>query len=129
MPGMPGGMPPGGMPGGLRGGMPGMPGMMQDPEMFESMKQEAELEQRSRELAEKYRHVAEADRGDVQKQLEKVVRDQFELRQVRRQKELKHLEDQIKKLRETIEKREKARTEIIERRVKELLGQDDDTRF
>jgi hypothetical protein len=140
--GMPG-MPPGGMPGGMQGygpglapgGMPGgkfgTPGWMpnQDPEILDYMMKEANLSHRSEELAEKYRHAGESDRGEIQKQIEKLVSEQFDLRQDRRQKELKRFEDQIKKLRETIEKRQKAKAEIIDRRVKELLGQDEDMRF
>jgi hypothetical protein len=135
---MPPGSPPG-MPG--AGGMPGMksdfrmqPGMPvwfpnHDPEMLEFMRKEADLDNQSASLAEKFRRASEGDRGDIQKKLEKVVSEQFDLRQERRQKELKKFEEQIKKLRETIEKRQKAKTEIIDRRVKELLGQDEDMRF
>jgi hypothetical protein len=68
-------------------------------------------------------------RDEVQKQIEQFVTKQFEMRQSRRQKELTRFEDQIKRLRETIEKREKAKTEIIDRRVKELLELDDDMKF
>ena len=66
---------------------------------------------------------------ELQKQIEKLVRDQFECRQARRQTELTRFEEQIKRLRDAIEKREKARDVIIDRRVKELLGQEDDLKF
>jgi hypothetical protein len=126
----------GGMPG-MRtgpGSQPGMGGMpvwfpSHDPEMMEFMRKEADLENQSAGLVEKYRRASESERGEIQKQLEKLVSDQFDLRQERRQKELKKFEEQIKKLRETIEKRQKAKTDIVDRRVKELLGQDDDIRF
>ena len=142
MPGMPPGAA-GGMSGRAAGGMMGgMPGMGygpigQDPEMYEFMKREAELNQKVQELADRYRNLGNTPRGgpgdvnsgEIQKQIEKLVSEQFDLRQERRQKELTKFEEQIKKLRTTIEKREKLKTEIIDRRVKELLGQDDDTRF
>ena len=135
MPGMPPGapgMPPGGMPGMRSGGGMGffyMANPDMDPELVELTRREAELDHHSVMLAEKYRHAGENDRGEIQKQIEKLVSEQFDLRQERRQKELKRLEEQIKKLHDSIEKRQKAKGDIIDRRVKELLGQDDDTRF
>ncbi|MCC6124446.1 MAG: hypothetical protein IT426_05770 [Pirellulales bacterium] len=115
------------------GGGFGGPGMMrrQDPDLVK----EAELDRQVQELAEAFRrHPADApeaakEREKIQKEIEKLVNEQFNLRQERREKELKLFEEQIKRLRETIEKRQKAREEIIERRMKELLGQDDDMRF
>ncbi len=100
-----------------------------DPEMFGLMEREAELDQNTRDLAEKYRHIGEGERAEIHKQIEKLVGEQFDLRQERRQKELKRAEEQIRKLRETIEKRQKAKAEIIDRRVKELLDEDEDMRF
>jgi hypothetical protein len=156
-PGMiPGGMPPGmqGAPGNGYGpppqrGSPGempqmgygpMMGMMrrQDPDLVK----EAELDRKIQELCGAYRN-SPADprdsattpgpvppsREELKKQIDKLVTELFDLRQERRQKELKRFEEQIKRLRETIEKREKSKADIIERHVKELLGQDDDTRF
>jgi len=126
----------GGMPG-MRAGpgtQPGMGGMpvwfaSHDPEMMEFMRKEADIENQAARLVEKYRRASESDRGEIQKQLDKLVSEQFDLRQDRRQKELKKLEEQIKKLRESIEKRQKAKSDIVDRRIKELLGQDEDMRF
>jgi hypothetical protein len=136
-------LPPGAMPPrGVRG-VPATPTMPTSPGMIpglgghgraipfvdpDSMK-EALLDQRTQELAEQFRRVGEAERPEIKKQIEKAVAEQFEIRQDRRKKELKNFEDEIKKLRDVIEKREKARADIIERRIKELLGQDDDLRF
>jgi hypothetical protein len=96
---------------------------------------EAELERQVQALSEEYRSVDDPrrpthrNREELQKQIEKLVRDQFECRQARRQMELTRFEEQIKRLRDAIEKREKARDVIIDRRVKELLGQEDDLKF
>jgi hypothetical protein len=151
---MPGGMPPmQGVPGNgygpppQHGSLAEMPqagygpmmGMMrrQDPDLVK----EAELDRKIQELCGAYRN-SPADsrevvaagpvppsREELKKQIDKLVTELFDLRQERRQKELKRFEEQIKRLRDTIEKREKAKADIIERHVKELLGQDDDTRF
>jgi ribosomal protein L29 len=152
---VPGAMPGGGMPAGRaygpRGGWstqgPGMYGgpyapPPQDPEAIKEM----QLEERVQQLTNLYRNfdnpqiprirsegsresTRESTREEIQKTIEELVAQQFDLRQERRQKELKRFEEQIKKLRETIEKRQKARTEIIDRHVKDLLGQDDDMKF
>jgi hypothetical protein len=146
-PNQPPGMIPGGMQHGgeMRGGMPQtgygpMMGMMrrQDPDLVK----EAELDRKIQELCGAYRNSpaelrdsasasgpVPPSREDLKKQIDKLVTELFDLRQERRQKELKRFEEQIKRLRETIEKREKAKADIIERHVKELLGQDEDTRF
>jgi hypothetical protein len=133
--GMPGGGMPGMGPGGMRGPYgPGMGfGMMRRPDP--DVVREAELERQVQERVDAYRNhrvgspEAEKERDTIQKEIVKLVNEQFNLRQERRENELKLFEEQIKRLRETIEKRQKAREEIIERRVKELLGQDDDMRF
>jgi hypothetical protein len=41
--------------------------------------------------------------------------------------ELKHLEDEIKRIRESIDKRNQSKEQIVDRRVSELLGQDDNS--
>ena len=64
-----------------------------------------------------------------EKEIEETVTKQFEVRQQRRNLELKHLEEQLKDLREAVDKREKARKELIEKRVSRLLGTEKDLDF
>jgi hypothetical protein len=142
MPGMPGGMP--GMPGGPMGKM--QPGMMppgiprwphsdwqsmerNDPEMWRFLKEEGELDRRTRELAMEYRGAPEPRREEVKKELTKLVNRHFEVRQERRQLELKRLDTELKRLREQIEHRTKARSDLVNKRVKELLGDREDEGF
>jgi hypothetical protein len=109
------------------------PPLPHDPEAIKEM----QLEEKVQQLANIYRNFdnpqirpnKDITRDDLQKEIETLVAKQFDLRQERRQKELKRFEEQIKKLRETIEKRQKARTDIIDRHVKDILGQDDDMKF
>jgi hypothetical protein len=131
-PGAPGGMPPGMGPGtdpfqgppGKGGRMFGPPMMreMDDPEMFKLLKQDMELEQQSRALARDYRNVPEGQREKVKKQIVELINKQFDVRQQRRALELKRLEDQLKQLREMVEKRAKARKDLVEKRITELIG-------
>ncbi len=54
---------------------------------------------------------------------------QFEARQQRRKLELTRLEDELKRLREAADRREKNKPQIIEKRVSELLGEEADAGF
>ncbi len=99
-----------------------------DPEMYKLLKAEAELDRQSAALAAKYRGPRRPARCD-QKDLEKLVDQHFEARQARRQLEIKRLEEGLQRLRDAIADRNKARKEIVDKRVKELLGQTDDLGF
>ena len=124
-----------GMPGGFPMGPPRWPHQdwesleKNDPDMYKLLKQEDDLDRQTQELSMQYRRAPTAQRDGLKKQIEKVVGEQFEVRQQRRQLELKRLEDELQRLREAIEKRTKSREQLVGKRVAELLGQDDDTGF
>ena len=70
------------------------------------------------------------DQQDAIKQkLEKTVTEHFEARQQRRLLELKRLEEELKRLRDSIDKRQEAQPKIVNRRVSELLGLKDEPQF
>jgi len=100
-----------------------------DPDMFKVLKQEMDLERQTRELAGDYRQASAAKRDEIKKQVEKLVDQQFEVRQQRRQLELKRFDEELQRLRDAIERRSKAHKQIVEKRVAELLGQEEDTGF
>jgi hypothetical protein len=100
-----------------------------DPEMYKLVRQEMDLERQTRDLAHQHRQAASEKRGEIKKQLEKAVAEQFDVRQQRRQLELKRLEEELQRLRDAIERRDKVRPQLVEQRVGELLGQDGDVRF
>ena len=54
--------------------------------------------------------------------MSKTVEEHFQIRQDRRRLQLKRLEEELGRLRESIETREKSRSEIVERRLGELTG-------
>ena len=66
---------------------------------------------------------------DVRKQIEKLVNQQFEIRQERRQLEIKRMEAELRRVSEAIARRNTARKQIVEKRVTELLGQEEDVGF
>jgi hypothetical protein len=96
-----------------------------DPEMQRLLETDASFDRESRELAEEFRRAANDKQSEIKKKLQDVVTRQFESRQERRSLELKRLEDEIKRIRGSIDKRNEAKKQIVDRRISEVLGQDD----
>lgn len=124
-PGM--GMGPGMNPNCPVGGMGGM--RANDPEMLELFQKDGQLDRDAHHLAAQYQQAAGEKREKIQKELEELVNKQFDVRQQRRNLELKRLEDQLQRLRDAVSRREKVRKELVEKRVAELLGIDKELDF
>lgn len=129
MPGM------GGMMGPMMGGARGAPmgsggmGMMMggagpiDPAVQAEQEAIAEQENETRRLLDEYAQTEdEKERAWVAGELTKAVAKQFDLRQEARDRELKQLEDQVRRLRELHQKREKQKEQIVQDRVRQLLN-------
>ena len=128
-PGPPGGFGPGG-PGGPHGPGHGPHGDWEsmeksDPEMFKLLEKEQQLDHQSRDLAQQYRRAPTDQQPAIKQKLEAAVTAHFEARQARRLVELKRLEDELKRLRESIDRRNKAQATIVGDRVSSLLGLED----
>ena len=76
-----------------------------------------------------YRRASGDERTKIKQQLEETVNKHFDVRQQRRTLELKRMEGELQRLREVIDRREKARKEIVEKRVTELLGTERELEF
>ena len=63
----------------------------------------------------------EKERGQILDELTKVVAAHFEIRQQFRERELKQLEEQVKKLRELQQQRAKEKDQIVRDRVRQLI--------
>jgi hypothetical protein len=100
-----------------------------DPELYELLKQDQELERQTADLSMQYRRAPEEERTALKTQLGELVQQHFDVRQERRRLQLKRLEDELKALRTAIEKRDEARDDVIDRRLLELLGQEDTLGF
>jgi hypothetical protein len=139
-------LPPGPLPTDNRHGMgpgmggfgpgPGMPGMggpdglfEPDPTMFKLHREEMNLAQQAHELAEQYRRATVDERPKIKQQIEDVVNKQFDIRGQMLQLRLKQLENQLQKLRESVDKRAKARKELVEKRVADVIGKEEEARF
>ena len=133
--------------GGLGGANPMGPGGMggfggpagwgpPDPELQKLEVKDKEFAQRSYELAQKIKRLrAMGDRADKSKlddliqDLEEAVAEHFEVRQAKRKLKLKRLEEELAKAKAAIDKREKGREQIIERRIEELIGREGELDF
>jgi len=95
-----------------------------DPARFEREKKIAEFERQSRELAESYfKAQDEAARKTLRTNLAEIVTQLFDLREQNRQEEVKRMEADLKRLKDTLEQRQKNRANIIERRIQQLTGE------
>jgi len=100
-----------------------------DPEMYELEKKDRELDGQSVWKTRQFAQAAPEQRDALRKQLLDLVNAHFDVRQQRRQLQLKRLDDELKKLRAAVEQREKLRDQIVAKRVSELTGEEDPLDF
>ena len=87
------------------------------------------LEAESRELALRLRTAAPKEAPALRKQLEELTQRHFEVRQQRRKQEIEELGTRVDKLRLGHLRREQNKSEVIQRRIKELLDPNTDLRW
>ena len=131
MGGGPPGMPGMGMPGmgGMRGGMDWEQMRRDDPEMYELMKSDTEMERQEFDLSDQLRQAKGDQREALKKQIQELVQKHFDVRQKRRQLNLTRIEQDLQRMRDELKRREDARESIIKRRAQELVGDHDDLDF
>jgi hypothetical protein len=96
----------------------------EDPSRFERESKLRELERQSHELGESYRRAQdEATRKTLRSNLSNVITQLFDLREMNRQEEVKRMEAELKRLKDTLVQRQKNRADIIERRIQQLTGE------
>lgn len=95
-----------------------------DPARYEREIKIRDLERQTRELSESYRKAAdEAARKPIRTNLNNAVTQLFDLREMNRQDEVKRMEFDLQRLKETLVQRQKNRASIIERRIQQLTGE------
>lgn len=97
----------------------------QDPEMYKLLKEDDDFERQTWELSMRYRRAPTEERAKIKQQLTELAGKQFEVRQQRRLLELKRLEEEIKRLREAIDRRKEARDSLVNKRIQQLIGDED----
>ena len=113
----------GGMGGMAQGGMIGF--SPDDDAMRKFSEEEVKAQRRTEELAERFRRAAGGEKERIGKELTETVTRHFDIRQERREHELKRLREQLERLEKSVRSRSTARNTIIERRVGELIGDSD----
>ena len=100
-------------------------GMKEDnPEQYKKFLEEKQMEAKSRTLAKQYqRSNEENERERIKEELSMLLDKLFEYRQMNRQLELERLEKRIMELKINISKRLEQKDQIIELRLKKLLGE------
>lgn len=100
------------------------------PEFKALVEEEVVLERQSRALVKKYRAENDVERKKaLEAELRTLVERHFTVRQERRLFELKLFEERIATLREEIEARNEKKDRIVEKRLIDLTGSEEDLRF
>lgn len=95
-----------------------------DPKLYNKRLGIMKLERESFDLAEEYRKVEnEQERRKIKEQLRTILSEQFDLKEEEKSARIKKLEDEIARLKEELAKRKKNKEEIINMRLKDLLGE------
>lgn len=94
-------------------------------EMLQRERKIFELEVATRSLSAKYNSDKSADKSKLKSQLTTTISELFDLKELNRQSQVKELERELASLKKELDVRSKNKTEIIRRRVQELLGEDD----
>ena len=86
------------------------------------LKKEKLLEIDVQLLALKYKNADAASKSKIKKDLTATLSDLFDIREAKKQEQVKRLENRLEKLNESLEARKKNKDVIIERRIQELCG-------
>jgi hypothetical protein len=96
------------------------------PEAYEKLKQSKRLEIEAETLSERHRISRDdKERGEIEKEMKKILKDSFDLSQDVRRLEALELEKELNEINAVIKKREENRDIIIDRRLQELLHGED----
>lgn len=96
-----------------------------DPEGYAKFQKMRELERKCNELVAEIRKGGHG-KDELRKQLSDVLSQLFDLREEQRAKELADLKRRVEELEKILQKRKESRASIIERRLKEMLGEKSD---
>ena len=110
-------------------GFPGMAGPEPDEEMSKLIKSDMDLERRTIELAQRYRTSPKEQKEELRKELSEVIDKHFDVRQEKRELQLKRMEASLVELRDAIQKRADAREEIVKKRLGDLVGEKSELEF
>lgn len=87
------------------------------------------LERETHEISRRVRSASAEEREEMMKRLTAVVNKHFDVRQQRRELQLRRMEEELKRLKEVISKRNEAREQIVKKRLGELIGEQGELEF
>jgi len=96
-----------------------------DPEAFQRAMRERYLERDCEVMAETCRQTEGEEQQKLKAQLRTTLAQLFEIRQARLKQEVAELERETARMKERLAKREQHQQEIIDKRLRELLGEED----
>lgn len=97
-----------------------------DPEMFDLVQADMKLDQQTRDEAEQYRRAKPSEKDAIKTKLSKSVEEHYSVRQKRRELELRRLEEQLTRLRDSVKKRNDEKDLMIKQRISQLVGNPDE---
>lgn len=101
-----------------------------DPEARALNEKEQKILDDVKQIVEQYRASKDQDeRANLKKKLAEATAQQFDIRQQYRELEVKRLEKELARIRESIQQRTDNREQIIKRRVAQLLHEEEDLEF
>jgi uncharacterized membrane protein YccC len=99
---------------------------VKDPKLFDALIKHRDLSRESRELASSVRAAkTEEEKEALREELAENLNQIYDLQQEMWEEKIAALEKRLNELREMLEKRAQHRGEIIERRIKELTGEEE----
>jgi hypothetical protein len=84
-----------------------------------------EAEVKAEALAAKYSKAKQTEKENIKRNLREELKTLFDQKEERRREEVAELEKQLQELRKSLEVRQKNKNQIIERRIQELLEEDE----
>ena len=84
-----------------------------------------EAEIKAEALAAKYSKARQAEKENIKRDLKEELKTLFDKKEERRREEVSELEIQLQELKKSLEVRQKNKNQIIERRIQELLEEDE----
>lgn len=101
-----------------------------DPEARALQEKEQNIEAEVQRIVEQYNSSPDKDeRAKLKKRLEELSGEQFDIRQQYREMQVKRLETELARIRESIQKRNENREQIIKRHIAQLLNEEDGLEF
>ena len=93
-------------------------------QLYERLMRERQMEYETRALAQRVRQLPEGEeRAQMLDSLRTTLNDIFDLKQENRQREVQQLQARLEELQRRLEKREEMRTEMIDQRIRQLIGE------